>query len=188
MSSPVNWALLGLVIERASYGYELAQRYARTYDEVLPVSSASHIYAALNALEARSLIERLPVGPTQSVGRQPKPHYRATELGYRAYSERLVAQLREDRRRSRLLVRELAVFARDPETALRVIADYERICLQEAANPLPGGTGVPADADGELLGRLMCEESRVGTGAMLSWVEYARREFEELVAAEELQR
>ena len=32
MQSPVNWALLGLVIERPSYAYELAQRFERTYD------------------------------------------------------------------------------------------------------------------------------------------------------------
>ena len=35
MQSPVNWALLGLVIERPSYAYELAKRFERTYGSVL---------------------------------------------------------------------------------------------------------------------------------------------------------
>ena len=35
MHSPVNWALLGLIIERPSYAYALAQRFERTYGSPL---------------------------------------------------------------------------------------------------------------------------------------------------------
>jgi DNA-binding PadR family transcriptional regulator len=38
MQSPVNWALLGLVIERPSHAYELAHRFDRTYDGALSLS------------------------------------------------------------------------------------------------------------------------------------------------------
>src|ERR1700731_3478506 len=55
MQSHVNWALLGLVIERPSYAYELAQRFERTYDGSLALSSVSHVYTALRALQDRGL-------------------------------------------------------------------------------------------------------------------------------------
>jgi DNA-binding PadR family transcriptional regulator len=58
MRSAVNWAVLGLVIERPSYGYELFQRLERRYGGVLD-PPISQIYAALNALERASLIEPL---------------------------------------------------------------------------------------------------------------------------------
>ena len=35
MRSPVNWALLGLIIERPSYAYNLAQRFERRYGDTL---------------------------------------------------------------------------------------------------------------------------------------------------------
>jgi len=35
MHSQVNWSLLGLVIKRPSYAYELAKRFERTYDAYL---------------------------------------------------------------------------------------------------------------------------------------------------------
>lgn len=180
MRSPVNWALLGLVIERPSYGYELAQRFESVYGDMLHVSSASHIYTALNALQSRAMIEEVsgrrsaPSGP----GRQPKPHYCATELGLRSYRERLVAQMREDRSRSQLFVRQLAVFTREPGSALEVLERYEQLCLQEAGRtPIRPPDSAPADLGSELVSRLTSEENRLAAGARLSWVEYARREF-----------
>jgi len=41
MTSEVNWALLGLIIERPSYAYDLGKRFERTYDGVLSLSSTS---------------------------------------------------------------------------------------------------------------------------------------------------
>ncbi len=185
MSSPVNWALLGLIIERPSYGYELAQRFERVYGEVLPVSSASHIYAALNALETRSLVEHVPPSAAlQSGGRQPKPHYRATAHAHRAYREWLVVQIQDDRRRSRLFARELAVLASEPDAALEVLRGYELACLEEAARtPItpPGGAARDTNA---VIARLVAEENRLAGEAMLAWVEYARRELSALEAGD----
>ena len=50
MRSPVNWAVLGLTIERPSYGYEILQRFERNYGELLKLSSPSQIYKALDSL------------------------------------------------------------------------------------------------------------------------------------------
>jgi DNA-binding PadR family transcriptional regulator len=179
MQSSVNWALLGLVIERPSYAYELAQRFERTYGSVLSLSSVSHIYTALQALVGRSLIEELP---GTRVGRQPKPRYRATAEGLEGYGHWLVAQVGEDRRRQGLFVLALATFTQNPRAALEVLARYEQACLAEAAKTqvLPPVHSRCESAFG-LPARLVNEENRLTLGAKLEWVRYARRELGALV-------
>ena len=89
MRSPVNWALLGLLIERTGYGYDLFQRFERTYGGALELSCPAQIYKALTALEGRGLIERLPADEAAPAElRQPKPHYGATAAGVRGYQRR----------------------------------------------------------------------------------------------------
>jgi DNA-binding PadR family transcriptional regulator len=174
MQSPVNWALLGLVIERPSYAYELAQRFERTYEGVLSLSSVSHVYTALTALKGRELVEE--VAGTRT-GRQPKPRYRATEKGLADYREWLLGQLGEDRRRQRLFVLQLAALTRNPQAALEIVTDYEQACLAEAARlPIPPQSAEGTDRNSELLARLIAEENRLAVGAKLAWVQYARQE------------
>src|ERR1041385_2639586 len=112
LQSAVQWALLGLVIERPSYGYELATRFERAYGEALRLSSVSYAYTALQAREQRGMIEEVAHA---SSGRQPKPIYRATPAGVEAFQEQLVCEVSEERRRSRVSARKLAVFAGEPE-------------------------------------------------------------------------
>jgi DNA-binding PadR family transcriptional regulator len=181
MHSPVNWALLGLVIERPSYAYELAQRFDRAYAGVLSLSSVSHVYTALAALKSRSLIEEVP---GTRVGRQPKARYRATATGIEGYLEWLVAQAGEDRRRQQLLVMQLAALRRSPRTTLQVLDRYERACLAEASRlPIALDGGASADGIPELLARLIAEDNRLAVGAKLAWLEYARRELKALIGA-----
>jgi DNA-binding PadR family transcriptional regulator len=190
MHSPVNWALLGLVIERSSYAYELAQRFERSYDGVLSLSSTSHVYTAIGALKSRGMIEE--IAGTRG-GRQPKPRYRATASGIEDYRRWLVAQIHEDRRRQRLLVLQLASFGRRPEAGLEIVERWERACLQEACSiPIPARDGARArpdsdrdgdgDRDGEtaadpdLSTRLLSEENRLAVDSKLAWIQFARRE------------
>ena len=181
MQSPVNWALLGLVIERPSYAYELAQRFERTYGEVLSLSSVSHIYTALTALKGRSLIAEIP---GTRMGAQPKPRYEATDRGMALYGEWLVGQVVEDRRRQQLFVLQLATFSRDPHAALEILGRYEQACLQQAqATPLTPHAQMAADGAPSLAARLDNEERRLALGAKLAWVQYARRELVALVDA-----
>jgi DNA-binding PadR family transcriptional regulator len=181
MQSPVNWALLGLVIERPSYAYELAQRFERTYGEVLALSSVSHVYTALTALKGRALISEIPGTRT---GAQPKPHYEATNAGMELYGEWLVGQVGEDRRRQQLFVLQLATFSRDPHTALEILARYEQACLQEVqATALTPHPGTAAESAPQLAARLDNEERRLALGAKLAWVQYARRELVALADA-----
>lgn len=183
MRSPVNWALLGLVIQRPSYGYELVQRFERTYGEALELSSPSQIYTALDTLVRRALIEVVPPEElSTSHGRQPKPHYRATAAGARGYEQWLVGQLDRERRRSRLFAQQLAVLA--PQAALRVLAHWEQTCLKQASAAQTGGT---ADGSGEcseaLTAGLAAEDERLAIRAKLDWIQYARRRLTEAVSA-----
>lgn len=181
MQSAVQWALLGLVIERPSYGYELAQRFESAYEGMLHLSGISYVYTALDTLQRRGMIEEIP--GTRS-GRQPKPRYRATAEGIDNYKERLTAQIQEDFRRSRLFARQLAVFAHQPEAALKVIESYGEACLEEAGGmPAIAPASAPADGISGLAARLVSEESRLSMEAKLPWVEYARSEFKALIAS-----
>jgi DNA-binding PadR family transcriptional regulator len=173
MRSPVNWAVLGLTIERPSYGYEILQRFERNYGDLLKLSSPSQIYTALDSLRERGMIEATREPSPGVAARQPKLHYHATEKGVSRYQEHLVGQAEEDRRRSSLFARELAALA--PDAALAVLDRYEQICLSQATRAQPPDVepAVP-DASGTLADRLAAEEKRLAMEAKLPWIEYAR--------------
>ncbi len=175
MRSPVNWAVLGLTIERPSYGYEILQRFERNYGELLRLSSPSQIYTALDSLIERKLIEGTTESPAGAVSRQPRLHYRATEDGVRRYQEHLIGQAEEGRRRASLFTRELAALA--PDAALAVLEHYEQICLTQAASPRSVPSAPTAsEPSTSLADRLAAEEDRLALEAKLPWIEYARRE------------
>lgn len=177
MRSPVNWAVLGLTIERPSYGYEILQRFERNYGGLLKLSSPSQIYAALDSLRDRGMIEATSEPLPGVASRQPKLHYQATDEGVRRYEEHLVDQAEEDRRRSSLFARELAALA--PAAALAVLDKYEHVCLAQAtkARP-PDAKPATPDASTTLADRLAAEEERLTMEAKLPWIEYARRELQ----------
>jgi DNA-binding PadR family transcriptional regulator len=176
MRSPVNWAVLGLTIERPSYGYEILQRFERNYGELLKLSSPSQIYTALDSLIHRGMIEATSEPSSGADSRQPKLHYRATQDGIRRYQEHLVGQAQEDRRRSNLFARELAALT--PDAALTVLDKYEQMCLAQATKAQPRrhpGQTTPEPST-TLADRLAAEEDRLAMEAKLPWIEYARKE------------
>lgn len=191
MRSAVNWAVLGLVIERPSYGYELFQRLERRYGGVLE-PPISQIYAALNALERAELIEPLPAEEVVAPGdaqaarrRQPKVHYRATAGGARAFRAWVAEGMREDPQHGELL-RRIAGAAAAPGVdrvgAMRELVDtYERACVEEASRlPLPPArsAATPAAAGGELVERLVLAARRGLLDAHFAWIDYARKEID----------
>jgi DNA-binding PadR family transcriptional regulator len=179
MRSLVNWALLGLVIDRPSYAYELARRFERDYHDALSLSSVSHVYTALGTLKDRGLVEE--VAGTRA-GRQPKPHYRATPKGVEDYRQWLAGQIREDRQRQRLFVLQLGALMRDPLEALRMIALYEQSCLEFAKQlPIARRDARRSEPGAEFTAYLLAEESRLAVGAKLAWAQYARRKFAALI-------
>jgi DNA-binding PadR family transcriptional regulator len=183
MRSPVNWALLGLLIERTGYGYDLFQRFERTYGGALELSCPAQIYKALTALEGRGLIERLPQdGAAPEELRQPKPHYRASAEGVRSYQDWLISQVTQERQRSELFPLQLA--ALDPCVALAVLDRHEQSLLQEretARHP------PVLDGASPLARELVEEVKRLETVQALKWIEYARRKLEASIGAQGLE-
>lgn len=176
MRSPVNWSLLGLVIQRPSYGYELVQRFERTYGDSLELSSPSQVYTALDSLERRGWVEEMTPEETDAVVRQPKPHYRATAQGMRSYHEWLIAQAHDERCRSRVFARQLAMLG--AADALAVLERYERACLEEASSiSVHSSDDFAVDGPVALLARLELEDERLSLEARLAWVQYARLQF-----------
>jgi DNA-binding PadR family transcriptional regulator len=169
MRSAINWELLALVIERPSYAYELAQRFQRTYEGVLSLSSISHVYSALDALNALGLVEEF-AGSRDA--RQPRPRYKATAEGLQEYEAWLIGQVHETRRRQRLLVLQLAALKRHTDAA-RILDRYEEAWRE---GPSVERDPVGDDADSDCIGRLLSEEHRLMTEANLSWVGCARGE------------
>jgi DNA-binding PadR family transcriptional regulator len=174
MRSPVNWALLGLVIQRPSYGYELVQRFERTYANTLELSSRSQIYTALDSLSRRGLIEHAQPERVEDAVRQPKLHYMATKAGICSYEHWLIEQMSEDRRRSRLIAQQFAALS--PEHALRVLERCAEACLDAIGTMPEDDEQQRPDRCEALAERLAGEEERLRAGAMLSWIEYARSE------------
>jgi DNA-binding PadR family transcriptional regulator len=174
MRSPVNWSLLGLVIQRASYGYELVQRFERAYGEALELSSPSQIYTALDILARHGLIELLPPSEQAELSRQPKPHYRATAAGIEAYGDWLVAHFRREQRRSRLFVHQVSVLP--ARAALAVIERCEHECLTAATATSTAAGSRQAGDSARLAECLLGEERRLVIDAHLAWIEYARRQ------------
>jgi DNA-binding PadR family transcriptional regulator len=175
MRSPVNWAVLGLMIERPSYGYETLQRFERNYGELLRLSSPSQIYTALDSLADRGMIEATSERSAGVGSRQPKLHYRATEQGTRCYYEHLVSKADEDHRRSSLFARELAALA--PQAALAVLDRYEQTCLAQARRTQPQDAEPAApETSMTLADRFAAEEERLAMEAKLPWIAYARNE------------
>jgi DNA-binding PadR family transcriptional regulator len=174
MTSPVNWALLGLLLARAGYGYQLVKRFEEAYGDVLVLSSESHVYTALNELSRRGLIEEVTDAPAARTGthRQPKVRYRATAEGADGYRERMFEQAGADRRQSQLFVRQLAAMEHEPDVALAILERYEQACLAEARRK-------PATSE-RLIDRLLAVESRLAMESRLPWVEYARSQFSAL--------
>lgn len=184
MRSPVNWTVLGLLIERSSYGFELWARFERLYGDVMPICNESNIYTALNMLREKGLIEEVPGSRTvePDASRQPKPHYRATQEGLGAYEAWMIAQMREYHRRSREFARHLGAFAQQPQTALGILARYEQACLDEKGAAIPRATEFPSRVVPGLGDNLASVYGRSVVAATLGWVQYARREFAALAS------
>ena len=176
LRSSIAWALLGLVIERASYGYELSQRFRRVYGDTLALSNVTRIYEALDALRVRALIEEIkePDPNADAHTRHPRPRYRVTELGVSAYQEWLFTQIEEERQRHRMFARQLAML--EPRAALEVIDAYEKECLASADEVSPAEAERAGVAE-----RLAQEEEQMSLEVQLTWIEYARNELKALL-------
>ncbi|MHB1860935.1 MAG: PadR family transcriptional regulator [Solirubrobacteraceae bacterium] len=177
MSSPVYWALLGLLVRRADYGYRLRQRFETSYAGALEVNSESHVYTALNELQRRGLIEEAGAA-TPGSRRQPRVRYRATAEGVEAYLHWMLAQADQARRQAQLFSRALTMLEGAPALALEILEHYEANTLRQIGQP---SRTAPQPSGSALSERLVGESERQSLEGRLPWIEFARGEFEKLL-------
>jgi DNA-binding PadR family transcriptional regulator len=182
MTSPVNWGVLGLLLRRPSYGYRLIDQFERYYGNVLSASGPSHVYAALNQLVGRGLIEEASTARATGSGtkRQRKVYYQATDKGVQAYHAHMLVVVEKECRRSLLFALQLAVLEHDPTTALEILDHHERAYLREARSR--SSQRPSSSSSSELAESLLSEESRLVAEGKLPWVEFARAKFRAIEA------
>jgi DNA-binding PadR family transcriptional regulator len=181
LQASVNWAVLGLVIEKPSYGYEIGQRFRTRFGEFLP-ASLSNIYTTLDRLVRLGLLEPTHTQAATVSGRQQKLHYRATSEGARAYRGWLTRRLRQVDQRTELLLRLLSVCLRGVRALDEVLGRYEAECVEEQLrreqSPRRHPTTDP-ELMPELLARMIDEERSSMLSAQLEWVRRMRAELSE---------
>jgi len=179
LRSQVACAVLGLVIEKPSHGYEIGQRFERRFGGFLSVGRSS-IYAALGSLMEAALIEKMSSRSTTGVSRGAKAgaSYRATARGARAYRGWLAERVRSDPQRVEMLGRMTLAGVHSVEAALDFVGRYEHECVREAqelARPIESAASGCGGISG-LVERLLIEERRRIIDAQLAWITYARAE------------
>jgi DNA-binding PadR family transcriptional regulator len=167
-----KYAVLGLLLEQPSYGYEVLVRFRRAFDVAQWGISPQGLYASLDRLERDGLIEPVDVSDRDTRRRQPRTPYRVTPSGADELRRFLDTPMSADPSRAELLVRLQCVAAQDADALLRMLDDHEQTCLDELGR-MPER---PPAADDSLVERLALEERRLGIQARLLWVDYARHE------------
>jgi DNA-binding PadR family transcriptional regulator len=175
-----KYAVLGLLLERPSYGYEVLVRFRRAFDAAQWAVTPQGLYASLDRLERDGLIEPVATRDRDASRRQPKTPYRVTPSGARELRRFLDAPMGADPSRAELLVRLQCVAARDADALLGMLDGYEQACLDELGRI---GEQAPVAADDSLVERLAREERRLGVQARLMWIDYARRQLREAADA-----
>jgi DNA-binding PadR family transcriptional regulator len=171
-----KYAVLGLLLDRPSYGYEVLVRFRRTFDAAQWDISPQGLYASLDRLERDGLIEPIVASARDASRRQPKTPYRVTATGADELQRFLDTPLNADASRAELLMRLQCMATRDTDALLQTLDDHEHACLDELGRiggPAAARRGGPRSS---LLERLVLEERRLGIQARLMWIDYARHE------------
>ncbi len=177
LRSPVARAVLGLVIEKPSHGYEINQRFRARFGPFLQAERSS-IYRTLSRLARDGLIERMPLDevPVARRGAKVGPSYRATADGARAYRASLADEVRTNPQSADVMGRLMLAAMISIDAAFDFVHSYEQKCLQDAKalTPPPNQEGTP-----ELVGlvqRLLLDRERRALDADLDWLRYAKDE------------
>lgn len=167
----VGTAVLGLLLKKPSYGYELVERFNRAFAaepgrwRVTPTA----IYNALGTLEREHLIERVAPesGEAEPAQRMARQDFRVTAEGARAMREWLAEPMSSDPTDEELLIR-LHVGGGDA-TLRDMLRLHTAECLQalEEVAKLPGVTRHE---------RLVKEHRRLALQSRLSWIDFALAE------------
>lgn len=161
-------AVLGLLLERPSWGYELDARFKRIFGadpwewRVTPQA----IYNALKRLESDDMIE--PIGDetgersADSKQRDMRQTYRVTGTGAQSMREWLATPMTSSPSQEELLIR-LYFGNTSDETLRTMLRRHGEVCLEE----LERIAALPADTR---MQRLVKEDRRLAVQARLSWI------------------
>lgn len=166
--------VLGLLIQRPSHGYEIAQRLEKNFAFLRPKKAA--VYSTMESLAEAGLIERA-LGASRGLRGNAKT-YRATADGARAYRIYLAEKVHADPQRMEMLGLMTLAGASTIDAALEFVEHYEAECFRDA-KALGGSDFREPDASGgtvALIGRLLLEEQRQMIEAKLAWCSYAKAE------------
>jgi DNA-binding PadR family transcriptional regulator len=176
-SSPVTGALLGLLLERPGYGYELAQRLNERMGPTWKLTPSS-IYPVLERLEADDLVRRTVKDMPGRQRQRERVMYHATDAATGAFEEWLARPARKEPIRTELLARIAVARPQDAPRLLQSLDEYERGCLElmPAEDRRQGdGDGTGRRAWNGMLAELIESAASGQLRAELDWIEYARR-------------
>lgn len=170
----VRLAVLGLLLERPSWGYELVARFERGFGGQ-PGGwnvTAAAIYQALRHLEQGGLIELLGSddedAPSDFSQRSKRQRYRASGDGARTMREWLAAPMPSSPSQEELLIR-LRFRGADDQTLRAMLKSHAEVCLEELRR-------IAAVTAHTRMERLVKEDRRLAVQARLSWIDFALAE------------
>jgi DNA-binding PadR family transcriptional regulator len=186
-SSPVTGALLGLLLERPGYGYELAQRLNERMGPSWKLTPSS-IYPVLERLEAEQLVRRTVKDMPGRQRQRERVMFHATDAATEAFEEWLARPARKEPIRTELLAKIAVARPEDAKRLLESLDEYEREC-----RAFLKGADEQHDGDSEAAGRrpwsaMLSEVIETAADqqlrAELEWVEFARRRIGDFLTAD----
>jgi DNA-binding PadR family transcriptional regulator len=177
--SPVTGALLGLLLERPSYGYELAQRVDARMGPAWRLTTSS-IYPVLDRLESDQLIERAVKDLPGRSRQRERIMYHATDAAPDAFARWMQQPVRKEPIRTELLAKIAVARPEDVPALLAALDEYERSCLDLLA--AAGSAPAPDDAWLGVVAGLVAEAADQHLRADLAWVALARRRLREFAS------
>jgi DNA-binding PadR family transcriptional regulator len=172
------WLVLALVIEQASHGYEICQRFQRHFGSFMSMS-VPRIYGALDRLRDAGMIEPAVLKPGKPARRQHQMRrsYRATSMGVDAYHRWLAEQMRDDPQRPHLFARIVSAGLLGIDVVMDVIDRYQRECMEELTALGTGSEHLETGGSSleELTESLVVEQQRQELRARNDWAVHARQ-------------
>ena len=176
-SSPVTGVLLGLLLERPGYGYELAQRMNERMGPAWRLTTSS-IYPVLERLESDQLVSRTVKDMPGRQRQRERVMYHATDAAEAAFEQWLARPARKEPVRTELLAKIAVARPVDAPRLLAALDEYERDCLglletPDAATPDEPPMGAEPSWLA-LLGELIKGATDEHLRAELAWIHFAR--------------
>jgi DNA-binding PadR family transcriptional regulator len=173
-------AVLGLVIERPGYGYQLAQRL----DERFSSSgfAPSGVYSALDQLTRDDLVRsagELGAGPARRAA--PRTIYEATEDGLEHFETWMLDPSPAPPLRDELHMKIALCRPRNVPRLIEVVAGQEVVCLGRLQDLKRRGEEPVSSRDwSSLMGTLAAEAEVAFWNARIEWLQNARELLEQL--------